>query len=152
MAGPGAPSSPPGATSERGKGMIKAVDIKAELSGRPVLGARGKDTPEAEAREAFAVLAPFRDGSIFAGSFSGESPWERHQKGDELVHILDGATTLTIMTDDGPRSFEMTRCCGCSGTMVASRDDERGSLPVQASHQAWPGHRCRQAKRRSSPG
>ena len=87
--------------------MIKAVDIKAELSGRPVLGARGKDTPEAEAREGFAVLAPFRDGSIFAGSFSGESPWERHQKGDELVQILEGATTLTIMTESGPQSFKL---------------------------------------------
>ncbi len=87
--------------------MIKAVDIKAELSGRPVLGARGKDTPEAEAREAFAVLAPFRGGSIFAGSFSGESPWERHQKGDELVQILEGATTLTIMTESGPQSFKL---------------------------------------------
>ena len=87
--------------------MVKAVDIKAELSGRPVLGARGKDTPEAEAREAFAVLAPFRDGSIFAGSFSGESPWERHQKGDELVQILEGATTLTIMTESGPQSFKL---------------------------------------------
>ena len=54
------------------------------------------------------MLAPFRDGSIFAGSFSGESPWERHRKGDELVHILDGAATLTIMTDTGPQSFAMT--------------------------------------------
>jgi mannose-6-phosphate isomerase-like protein (cupin superfamily) len=87
--------------------MIKAVDIRAELAGRPVLGARGKDTTEAEAREAFAVLAPFRDGSIFAGSFSGESPWERHQKGDELVQVLDGTTTLTIMTDSGPQSFKL---------------------------------------------
>jgi mannose-6-phosphate isomerase-like protein (cupin superfamily) len=87
--------------------MIKAVDIKAELAGRPILGARGKDTTEVEARAAFAVLAPFRDGSIFAGSFSGDSPWERHQKGDELVQILDGATTLTIMTDSGPQSFNL---------------------------------------------
>src|SRR6266571_4899278 len=114
MAGPGAPSSPPGATSERGKGMIKA-----ELSGRPVLGARGKDTPEAEAREAFAVLAPFRDGSIFAGSFSGESPWERHQKGDELVQILEGATTLTIMTESGPQSFKL----GAGMIIVAPQGD-----------------------------
>ena len=89
-------------------GMIKAVDIKAELAGRPVLDGRGKDTTVAEAQEAFAILAPFRDGSIFAGSFSGESPWERHQNGDELVHILDGGTTLTIMTDNGPQSFTMT--------------------------------------------
>ena len=27
---------------------------------------------------------------------------------DELVHILEGRATLTIMTDDGPQSFEMT--------------------------------------------
>ena len=87
--------------------MIKAVDIKAELAGRPVLGERGKETTEAEAREAFAVFAPFRDGSIFAGSFSGESPWERHQKGDELVQILEGAKALTIMTESGPQSFKL---------------------------------------------
>ena len=88
--------------------MLRAVDIKAELAGRPVLSGRDKDTTEAEAAAAFAILAPFRDGSVFAGSFSGESPWERHRKGDELVHILDGAATLTIMTDTGPQSFEMT--------------------------------------------
>src|SRR5512132_1881254 len=88
--------------------MLKAVDIKAELAGRPVLSGRDKDTTEAEDGHAFAVLAPFRDGSIFAGSFSGESPWERHQKGDELVQILDGATTLTIMTAGGPQSFKLT--------------------------------------------
>jgi mannose-6-phosphate isomerase-like protein (cupin superfamily) len=88
--------------------MIKAVDIKAELAGRPVLCGRTTDTPADDAKAAFAVLAPFRDGSIFAGSFSRETPWERHQKGDELVHILDGAATLTVMTDGGPQSFEMT--------------------------------------------
>jgi mannose-6-phosphate isomerase-like protein (cupin superfamily) len=88
--------------------MIKAVDIKAELAGRLVLHGRGKETTEAEIEGAFATLAPFRDGGIFAGSFSGDSPWERHQNGDELVHILDGATTLTIMTASGPQSFQMT--------------------------------------------
>ncbi len=63
--------------------MIKAVDIKAELAGRSVLHGRSTETTEAEAKAAFAILAPFRDGSIFAGSFSGESPWERHRNGDE---------------------------------------------------------------------
>jgi mannose-6-phosphate isomerase-like protein (cupin superfamily) len=94
--------------AREGQAMIKVVDIKAELAGLRVLDGRGKATTEAEAKAAFATLAPFRDGSIFAGSFSGESPWERHQNGDELVHVLDGATTLTIMTPDGPRSFAMT--------------------------------------------
>ena len=45
---------------------------------------------------------------MFAGSFEGESPWERHGQGDELVHILAGATTLTILTDDGPTELSMT--------------------------------------------
>jgi mannose-6-phosphate isomerase-like protein (cupin superfamily) len=88
--------------------MIKAVDIKAELAGLKVLRGRDTSTTEAETKAAFAVLAPFGNGSIFAGSFSGESPWERHRNGDELVHILNGATTLTIMTDDGPQSFKMS--------------------------------------------
>ena len=87
--------------------MIKAVDIKAELAGRPVLHGRSKATTESEAKAAFAVLAPFRDGSIFAGSFSGDSSWERHRNGDELVHILNGAATLTIMTEGGPQSFAL---------------------------------------------
>jgi mannose-6-phosphate isomerase-like protein (cupin superfamily) len=85
--------------------MIKAVDIGAELAGRPVLRERAPDT---DARDAFAVLAPFRDGAIFAGSFSGQSPWERHRNGDELVHVLDGSATLTIMTDGGPQAFELS--------------------------------------------
>ena len=87
--------------------MIKAVDIKAELAGRPVLHGRSTATTEAEAKAAFAVLAPFRDGSIFAGSFSGDSSWERHRNGDELVQILNGAATLTIMTEGGPQIFAL---------------------------------------------
>jgi mannose-6-phosphate isomerase-like protein (cupin superfamily) len=87
--------------------MIKAVDIQAELAGRPVLHGRSTATTEAEAKVAFAVLAPFRDGSIFAGSFSGDSSWERHRNGDELVQILNGAATLTIMTEGGPQTFAL---------------------------------------------
>jgi mannose-6-phosphate isomerase-like protein (cupin superfamily) len=88
--------------------MIKAIDIKAELARLPFLHGRGKDTTDAEKRAAFTTLSPYRDGGIFGGSFSGESQWERHQQGDEIVSILEGAATLTIMTDDGPQSFAMT--------------------------------------------
>ena len=88
--------------------MIKAVDIVAELSDRPFLHGRSRATTEEQTNAAFATLAPFRDGGVFAGGFSGESPWERHQNGDELVHVLDGATALIIMTADGPQSIEMT--------------------------------------------
>ena len=87
--------------------MVKAVDIQAVLAGLPVLDGRSAETTEEEAAEAFATLAPFRDGGVFAGSFVGESPWERHPKGDELVHILSGGTTLTILTEDGPQILQM---------------------------------------------
>ena len=87
--------------------MIRAVDIEAELAGLSVLRGRSRRTPAEEVTAAFAVLAPFRDGSVFAGRFSGETAWERHRKGDELVHVLDGAATLTIMTGEGPQSFEL---------------------------------------------
>ena len=87
--------------------MTQAVDIEAALAGRSVLRGRTEHTSEADAEAAFATLAPFRDGGVFAGSFDGVSPWERHPNGDELVHILDGATTLTIIIDDEPRVFEM---------------------------------------------
>jgi len=87
---------------------IKAVDIAAALADLSPLHGRRSDTPAEVTRAAFAALAQFRDGAVFAGSFAGESPWERHQKGDELVQILAGATSLTIMTADGPQSFSLS--------------------------------------------
>ncbi len=86
---------------------VRAVDIEAELATRPVLRGRTPDTPEAETVRAFAILAPFRDGGVSAGSFQGETAWERHPKGDELVHVLSGAAALTILTDDGPQVLNM---------------------------------------------
>ena len=88
--------------------MIKPIDIKAELAKLPFLHGRGKDTTDAEKSASFTTLASYRDGGVFCGSFSGESQWERHEQGDEIVHVVDGATTLTIMTDEGPESREMT--------------------------------------------
>lgn len=87
---------------------LKAVDIQAELSNLPFIRGRSPYTSEAEMMSGFTNLSPYRDGGIFAGGFSGTGQWERHLQGEEIVHILDGATTLTIMTDHGPQSFEMT--------------------------------------------
>lgn len=90
--------------------MIKPINVKAELAALPFLHGRGKDTTEAEKSASFTTMSPYRDGGIFGGSFSGESQWERHQQGDEIVYILDGATTLTLIADeaDEPQALEMT--------------------------------------------
>ncbi len=86
--------------------MVKAIDIQAALSTRPILHGRGAET-EVDAADAFAKLTRFRDGAIFVGSFSGESPWERHGNGDELVHVLAGAAALTILTDGAPETLQL---------------------------------------------
>ena len=88
--------------------MAKAVHIETELAKLPVMRGRTPDTPLEEEDKAFATLADLGDGGVFAGSFDGESPWERHTKGDELVHILAGETRLTLLTDDGPQVLVMT--------------------------------------------
>lgn len=87
--------------------MVKAVDIKAALTLLPV---RSPHTPDEEPAKAFATLADYCDGGVFAGSFDGYSEWERHRNGDELVHVLGGETTKTILTDDG--SVELTLTAG----------------------------------------
>lgn len=80
--------------------MVKAVSIERELAGLAMLDGRTAETSEIEAEAAFATLAPFGSGGVYAGSFAGESPWERHSMGDELVQILKGATRLTILAAD----------------------------------------------------
>ncbi len=87
--------------------MVKAVDIEAALATRPVLRGRRPDTPAEEVAAAFATLAAFGEGGVFAGGFAGDTAWERHPKGDELVQVLSGAATLTILAEDGPQVLQM---------------------------------------------
>ena len=93
--------------------MVKAVDIQQELSKVTVLHGRGMHTTEAEEGAAFAELAEFNNGGIYTGSFSGESAWERHPNGDELVHVLDGEATIVILAEEGKQELVLK-----SGMMV----------------------------------
>jgi mannose-6-phosphate isomerase-like protein (cupin superfamily) len=38
------------------------------------------------------------------GAFVGRPPWERHPRGDELLFVLSGSTTLTILHGSGPET------------------------------------------------
>ena len=49
---------------------------------------------------AFAKLSRYRDGAIWVGYYSGTSDWERHPKGDEIVMVLEGATTVVLLIED----------------------------------------------------
>ena len=87
--------------------MLTIIDLNAEMAKLRMLRGRTPETPEADREGSFVRLAPYRDSAINAAKFSGEGPWERHINGDEIVQVVDGATTFHIMTEDGPRSFAL---------------------------------------------
>ncbi len=57
-------------------------------------------TPQSQDLDsAFCELAPYRDGAIFLGHWAGQSEWEIHRVGDEIVMVIEGSTTLTLLID-----------------------------------------------------
>jgi quercetin dioxygenase-like cupin family protein len=88
--------------------MVAIIDFKVEFDKLKMLEGRTPTTSEAERERAFATLAPYRDGAIFAGKFAGTSAWERHPVGDEIVQIYDGAATLHLMTAEGKQSLALS--------------------------------------------
>ncbi|MFZ0487400.1 MAG: cupin domain-containing protein [Arenicellales bacterium] len=80
------------------KGM--RISLSEVISGLDYLPDR---TPEMAfsggAGKAFAELSEYRDGGVYVGYYSGDSEWERHPKGDEIVMALEGSTTLILRRD-----------------------------------------------------
>ena len=89
------------------------IDLDAELAKLTMFRRTSHSTRE-ETKGSVARLASYRDGLLLALKSAGTDHWERHLTGDEMIHVLDGSTTLEIVCDDGPpKSFEL------SGGMVA---------------------------------
>jgi hypothetical protein len=90
--------------------MTTVIDLTAELAKLTLLRGRTPQTTSADRVGSSSQPAPYRDGALFTTKFSGKGAWERHLKGDELVHILDGSTTLDIAAGEGPpQSFFAAR-------------------------------------------
>jgi uncharacterized cupin superfamily protein len=87
--------------------MVTVIDLNDELAKLKMLCGRTPETTSADRAGTSARVAPYRDGALFTTKFSGTGGWERHRNGDELVHIIDGATTLHLMTDDGPEAVAL---------------------------------------------
>jgi hypothetical protein len=66
--------------------VIAIMDLKAELARFTTLRRRTPETPSPSGK-AFAPFAPYREGAVFTGKFTGESAWERHSNGDEIVRL-----------------------------------------------------------------
>ena len=82
--------------------MLEVIKLAEKRESLVKLINRGPDTPESEVEAAFNTLGvgDFRDCGVFLGSFDGNAGWERHLKGDELVHVLGGEAEFDYITDD----------------------------------------------------
>jgi quercetin dioxygenase-like cupin family protein len=59
-------------------------------------------TTDAEAMAATRLIAPFNQCLLGVVRFAGQTPWERHPDGDELLYVLEGGVDVTVLTDSGP--------------------------------------------------
>jgi quercetin dioxygenase-like cupin family protein len=90
--------APPSAV---GIAAIPSYDASAAAA-RAIPLAITEATTAEEADAAYLHLTDLDRLSLGVMRFSGQTPWERHPDGDELLYALDGEVELTALTDDGP--------------------------------------------------
>lgn len=73
---------------------MDAQDLRRTLQRLP-------DFVDEEGTARFWVLAEFNGGHAWLARFEGESPWERHPDGDELLHVLEGEVQVLLMGEGG---------------------------------------------------
>ena len=77
-----------------------AVSIPEALAAlTPLIGR----TPASSETGWAAALGHVGNAGIFIADYSGDSEWERHTHGDEIVMVLVGATTLFMLDKDVDR-------------------------------------------------
>jgi mannose-6-phosphate isomerase-like protein (cupin superfamily) len=86
--------------------MPTIIDLNAEAAKLTMFRGLTPQTTRAERKGSAAQLPRYRDGLLLLGKSAGTGHWETHPE-DELVHVLDGAATLDIVQQDGPKSFAL---------------------------------------------
>lgn len=82
---------------------MESHDVKSALRDLPELKVT-PNTTEAEAMAAVRRLGTLNQCLLGVTRFSGLTPWERHPEADELLHVLEGAVDVTVLTGEGPVS------------------------------------------------
>ncbi|MEI4551305.1 cupin domain-containing protein [Pseudoalteromonas spongiae] len=85
-----------------------AITIESAFTRVEFLKNRTPETTDEEAKNAFALLSEYRDGGIYVAHYSGYSEWERHVNGDEFVQVLDGETTLILLSGEKEQRNELS--------------------------------------------
>jgi PhnB protein len=80
---------------------LEEHDLRAALREVPHLNITADTTGE-DANAAVRNVAKIGNLTLGVMSYTGQTPWERHPDGDELLLALDGELDVTVLTDDGP--------------------------------------------------
>lgn len=68
---------------------------------------RTPDMDKSKLKDSFSKLFDYRNGGIFIISYSGNSEWERHPGGDEIVQMMDGSSTLILLLEEKELSYSL---------------------------------------------
>ena len=75
---------------------MKSFDVSAAREALKQLAERRNDG-----------LGAFNDNAIGIGRFvTGSSPWEKHDNGDELLFVTDGAVQIEVLSENGDSWIE----------------------------------------------
>ena len=77
--------------------MGKATPIRLADGFQSLTFAPNRRPDSTDIERAFCTLSAFREGGVYLAHFAGESAWERHPVGDELVMVCEGSTELTLI-------------------------------------------------------
>ena len=89
------------------------ISVDAAIAGLTFLPDRAPTTTSAASSDSFTMLSSYRDGGVFVGHWAGNSEWERHTVGDEVVMVIDGETTIYFLCDEEERAAVL-----CAGELV----------------------------------
>lgn len=71
------------------------ISIDDAFGALTFLSGRTPSTTAEQSAGAFLELTPYREGGVFVGYWAGNSEWERHSVGEEIVFVIEGETTFS---------------------------------------------------------
>jgi mannose-6-phosphate isomerase-like protein (cupin superfamily) len=88
---------------------MASLNLKTVLKGLREVDLDHPATTFADVRAATARLGKFDDGVVSVSRLSGQSPWERHTKGEELFYVLAGHISFTLLTKSVRRTVAVPK-------------------------------------------
>ncbi len=79
--------------------MSKAIAISLDDAFAKLTFCGDRTPRSTDMAAAFCTLSAYRDGGVFLAHYAGNSEWERHPQGDELVFVVEGETNLVLLQD-----------------------------------------------------